>query len=97
MNTKKIYKYELPVQDDVQIHMPEFAKILSVGHQGDPTTLVLWAEVEPENATVPRFFQVRGTGKPLGNLIEVDGRFVGTVNFFGLGVPLVWHVYEVKP
>ncbi len=92
---KTIYKYSLPVRNDCQVSMPEFAKILSVGYQGDPSVLCIWAEIETGNAKVIRYFQVRGTGHPLGDLIEVDGKYIGTVNCMGQG--LVWHVYEVKP
>jgi hypothetical protein len=92
---KTIYKYTLPVRDDCQVSMPEFAKILSVGYQNDPSVLYIWAEIETANAPVIRHFQVRGTGHPLGDLIQADGKYIGTVNCMGQG--LVWHVYEVKP
>lgn len=94
---KAIYEYELPVRSDVQIKMPEFATILGIGMVGDPHTLVIWAEADTKNAIITRFFQLRGTGDRLGHLIEVDGRYVGTVNLFAQGIPKVWHVYEVKP
>ncbi len=94
---KTIFKYAIRPnsEGDAQVTMPEFAKILSVGHQGDPSELCVWAEVEPNNANVSRFFQIRGTGGDLGNLIEIDGKYIGTVNYHP--VPIVWHLYEVKP
>ena len=92
---KKIYKYSLPVREDVEVSLPEFAKILSVGYQNDPSVLYIWAEIETANAPVIRHFQVRGTGHPLGDLIQVNGKYIGTVNCMDQG--LVWHVYEVTP
>lgn len=94
---KTIFKYAIRPnsEGDAQVQMPEFAQILSVGHQGDPSELVVWASVEPANATITRFFQIRGTGAQLGGLIDIDGKYIGTVNYHP--VPLVWHLYEVKP
>ena len=93
---KTIYKYTIPIRDDCQVSMPMGAKLLHVDYQGvHDAELCLWAEVDPAVATVTRFFQVRGTGHRLGELIELDGRYVGTVLIRELG--LVWHVYEVKP
>lgn len=94
---KTIYKYSLPVaRENVQVTMPMGAKLLHLDyHTKEPDVLCIWAEVDPAVATVTRFFQVRGTGHRLGELIELDGRYVGTVLIRELG--LVWHVYEVKP
>lgn len=93
--SKTIYKYTIPVRDACEVSMPEFAKLLHLDYQGDPSNLCVWAEVDPTLATVKRFFYVRGTGHPLGDQIEKDGRYVGTVLVKEMG--LVWHVYEVKP
>lgn len=94
---RTIYKYEIPVGErDVQVQMLRGAKILSIGQQGDPHTIVVWAEVEnDEPAMVSRFFQIYGTGHPFDPLTTIDGEFIGTVN--NHPIPLVWHVYEVKP
>lgn len=93
---KTIYKYTIAFNSEghAQVKMPEFAKILSVGHQGDPSEPLLWAEVDPENATVTRYFQIKGTGHELDEQDGIERHFVGTINFHPTA--LVWHVYEVS-
>ncbi len=91
---KTIYKYTIDFNSEgnAQVKMPEFANILSVGHQGDPSAPLLWAEVVPDNATVTRHFQIKGTGHELD---DTERHYIGTINFHP--VALVWHIYEVKP
>ena len=86
MNT--IWKFEL--DETSTIDMPEGAKILRVGCQGEK--IMLWALVDVTDATrwVQRNFWVYGTGEQI-----LDGRdeaYLGTV-FAG---PYVWHVFERK-
>jgi len=85
MNT--IYKYEIPVGGGA-IQMPNSAKILSVGVQGE--SLMLWAEVDPERSGYQRQVEVFGTGHPIRNEMCVSREFIGTVFMSDL----VWHVYE---
>ena len=85
MNT--IYKYKIPVGGD-SIAMPEGAKILSVGVQGD--SLMLWAEVNPHRKKYPRQVEVFGTGHEIHSNMWVSREFIGTVFMSDL----VWHVYE---
>ncbi len=89
MSYKAIYKYELPIQDEVDIPMPRGAQVLvSAAVQHD--ALCVWAVVdtgidESEN----RRFYIHGTGHPLnGN----EGRHLGTVLLHG--GTLVLHVFE---
>ncbi len=91
--SKTIYKYTIDFNSEghAQVKMPEYATILSVGHQGDPSEPLLWAEVDPMNATVTRYFQIKGTGHDLD---DTERHYIGTVNFHPIG--LVWHIYEVK-
>lgn len=82
----QIFKYELPVEDNVTVSMPKDARIISAQSQRGAVTI--WAEVEPDAPRVNRRFRVVGTGH------RFDGtglRHVGTVQA-GL---FVWHVYEV--
>ena len=78
----KIFRFELPLQDEAIIQMPEEAKILSVeAWKG----ISIWAECFETHQLVPRVFRISGTGHPVP-----DGKFVGTV----ITPPFVWHVYD---
>lgn len=88
---KTIYRYEFEVDDRVTIVMPKGARILSVLPSDRLTYgVALWAIVDTDAETEPRYLLVRGTGHPL---TEWLGRFVGTVSHG----PLVWHVFEPAP
>lgn len=84
-----IYKYELGIDDEQDVALPEFARIISVGTQMG--RLFLWAEVIPANAPHSYKVFIRGTAQPLTGK---EGRFIGTV-FMPSG--LVWHIYDSKP
>jgi hypothetical protein len=95
----KIYKYPLQAAFDGMgaswheidtILMPEGAKILSVGIQGDNHP-VLWALVDPDKPFVPRILYVVGTGHEMGKEF-LTRRFIGTLIFGNGGIIL--HVWE---
>lgn len=99
---KTIWKFPIPVQDDIiEISMPKQAEIVHVAWKAGQ--LCLWAIVETESikgyeSTEIRKFRVRGTGheiKPNVNTgYNTYDTYVGTALVDGL--PLVWHVFEVK-
>ena len=81
-----VYKYELPFGDTADVMMPDGARVLHVGTQGE--VVFMWALVDPEAPEVLRQFYVRGTGHPmgaaeglehLGTFMLMDGIFVGHV------------------
>jgi hypothetical protein len=84
--SKKIWKFDIPIQDVVVLPMPVGAEVLSVGMQG-AGSLCLWAIVQPMAPSQERVFYVCGTGNSLSG---GEGRFIGTVqtDYF------VWHVFE---
>lgn len=87
--TKKVFKYEFPVDDGVVVELPFLSEILSVGTQR-PGHICIWALVGiPANPSKPRRFRVAGTGHPLEGMFT-KANFIGTV-FNG---PFVWHVFE---
>lgn len=95
---KTVWKFDLPVGDETyHIPMPKGAKVLKVGHQGNPGLLQIWCEVVPINDTEPRRFRVYGTG----HLMEDHLEWVDTVpimpeeSHVGTLGPLVWNIYEV--
>ena len=88
----KVFKYELPIDDVVQIEMPIKAIILDVDFQGKG--LYLWAVVDPDAITEKRTFRIAGTGHPLevGAYTLDYFYYIKTVMIDGL----VFHVFEIK-
>lgn len=83
---KTIWKYELPITDAPEVRMPSGARILSCGLGRQNETILVWAEVNPDNPPTPCGFRIVGTGHPMPGV----GEYVGTVQ----DVPFVWHIYE---
>lgn len=82
-----IYRYRLPIQDEVTLLMPCFAQILSVQRQDD--NLCMWAIVDPAERPETRRFEIHGTGNH-GRHFH-NRKFLATVrDTWG-----VWHVFEV--
>ena len=78
-----IWKYEVPIQSEVQIAMQHGAVPLFFGLQGDIPTL--WAKVDPTVHKCKRKFRVVGTGHDIP-----EGVYVGTVQV----PPFVWHLFD---
>ena len=83
---KKIYKYQLRLEDRQKISMPKKAELLHVAEQED--RVWVWALVETDNPIVEREVRVLTTGHPLwgidslkhiGTFMILDGDFVGHV------------------
>lgn len=84
---RTIWKFLIPVADDVTIDMPVCAEVLHVA-AADVSTLAVWASVSTVVSTEPRTFHVRGTGHPLGAV----GPYLGTAQ----AGPFVWHLFDDK-
>jgi hypothetical protein len=85
-----VYKYPLPIDDVVELLLPEGAEPLCVGLQrGVP---MLWARVETDNYVGGRSrrFRVAGTGHP-----NAEGKYIGTL-LVDDGA-LVFHVFDLGP
>jgi len=86
---KTIWKFEIPIQDQFQIQMPEGAEILDVQMQfGHP---VLWALVIAGNPPEYRTFQIKGTGHIITDLSKKD--YIST--FQQYDGQLIWHLFEI--
>ena len=84
-----IWRFTVPVQDVVEMRMPEGAEILSVKDPHGWGGIRLWAAVDPEAPVVSRILYVVGTGHPCDLKPEF---FIGTVE--QNGGALIWHVYD---
>lgn len=84
---RTIWKYEIPLRQDITLEMPQGAKILSVQTQGDQP--VLWAEVVNTKPMETRYFVLVGTGK---HVPTYASKFLGTLQFEG--GTYVFHLYE---
>jgi len=83
-----VYKYELAVDDFVNILMPIGAEVLHVDVQrGQPC---IWARVDPTAKPERRIFRVAVTGDPLDPAI---GPHIGSFQMHD--GELVFHVFEV--
>ena len=88
---KTVYKYVLPVEDEVRISMPAFAEVLSVGVQNN--AVCVWALVDPSVPSLHKTFRITGTGHPIEDPDKWS--FVGTVQLYGES--LVFHVFQLDP
>jgi hypothetical protein len=85
---RRIFKYQLPIEDCTEIDMPKGAKVLCVQVQNEQP--FLWAEVLPESGLMKlRRFYVIGTGHPMPVLAK---RYIGTFQL--VNESFIGHVYE---
>lgn len=86
---KTIYKYDVPVQDNVVLSLPKGARVLKIAPQGPD--LKLWALVDPnEKKYMHVCFSIHGTGHPVDPTNKV---FIDTVFLNIRGHDLVFHVF----
>ena len=84
--TFKVFKYQMPIQDAVELEMPKGAEILRIDVQRE--VLCMWALVQTDAPKVTRRFRIYGTGH------DVDERGVFRGTFFHRNGALVFHVFE---
>jgi hypothetical protein len=83
---KVVYKYPVPLADEVVVEIPVFAKILRVDLQfGEPC---MWALVDTDEKPSKRRFMWCGTGHSADGV----GAYVGTV--LVSGGSFVFHLFE---
>jgi hypothetical protein len=85
---KKIFKYELNIEDDNSLVLPQGYKILDVQMQW--SQLVLWALVDPKENVSMVNIKIYGTGHTVNDNV---GDYIGTFQCNG-GV-VVGHVFEI--
>lgn len=84
----KVFKYDIPLDDEVSVDLPEGAQVLTFQAQREQPCI--WALVDPVARLRPRRFRVAGTGHAILNAREL--RYVGTAQF--RSGSLVFHLFE---
>jgi len=88
---KTIYKYEIPVDDNIRLELPKGAEILSVQEQyGKPC---IWAIVDPEKEVEGRLFELLGTGHNIKASEIINRKYIGTFQLYNGA--LVFHLFEL--
>lgn len=82
-----VWKYELPIGDDIWVQMPIGAQPISLMMQREQ--LCLWARVDPSASVERRLFKLRGTGHQVG---RDCGKHIGSVQM--ADGDLVFHLFE---
>lgn len=86
MAERQVWKFDLHIEDEQVVAMPEGSELLHVGNQtGAIERFTIWARVDPSNPVVNRRILGRGTGHPIG-----DEPHIGTTD----NGPLVWHIFD---
>ncbi len=83
---RTIYKYDVPLTNEVGIEIPGFIQWLHVGVQYD--VAVVWAVVDTDKPMANQRLHVRGTGHPMTG---EEGEHVGSIQLHGGA--LVFHVF----
>lgn len=86
-----VWKFQIPIADDVAIQMPKGAKFLAFQTQNEQPCL--WVLVDPAEEKETRRFHVAGTGHPILDGPKLD--YIGTCQV--RGGALVWHLFELSP
>ena len=86
---RTIWKFELPIEDEVSIDMPEGAEIIHIGNQRG--RLCIWADVLTDVLSCKRNFIIVGTSDEIARKFKYL-KHIGTV-FFENG-DIVFHVFE---
>ena len=84
---KTIHKYRVTATDNQEIKLPKGAKILTVQVQHNES--FMWIEIDPENDTESKYFEVFGTGH---SMPEGKRIYIGTFQLHNGA--LVFHLYE---
>lgn len=92
MSDRRIWKFDLIVDDAVVIGMPKGSILLHAAQQNPANidVIQIWAECDTTATTKPRIIYVRGTGHPMGDAVGMP--YIGTV--VTAGGKLIWHLFD---
>lgn len=85
---KKVFKYQLVLDDYQSIKLPEGAEILYCNQQNEVP--MIWALIDfPWEKLTERHIRISGTGHPIdSNIIKYIGSYLERV--------FVWHIFEIE-
>jgi hypothetical protein len=83
---RRVYKYDLPIEDFVELQLPTTAIILKIDTQNEEPKI--WAWVNPDEPLVTRKFRIAGTGH------DINEPFIRYIETFFIR-NLVFHVFEL--
>ena len=86
----KVYKYEIPIQDEFSLTMDRNAKILKVENQGDKP--YMWALVDPDKEMITRKFLFVGTGQRI-DYCQPQLKHIST--FQVQGGRYIFHIFQI--
>lgn len=84
---RRVFKYTIPVQNEIEVMMPEQALVLSCQVQHNQPQI--WAVVDDESPEIPHHFHMVGTGHPANHL---EGAFIDTFQLNN--GQLVFHLFH---
>jgi len=87
----KIYKYNLPIQGEIQITMPLESEILTV--QVIQEEAFIWVLVNPDSLDTIRTFRIVGIGHEFADAHQC--KYLGTFQL--RGGEFIFHVFEFNP
>jgi len=86
---KRVFKYQVPLQDKFTIDLPKGSQVLSVGVQSK--TAFIWTLIDDEEPIIEsRKFRLSGTGHPITDKCFI---FIGTFQLDGGA--LIFHLFEL--
>lgn len=89
--SRTIWKYELdPRSDVISLDVPNGAELLHVDSQHE--TICVWFELDPNDATEMRHFEIFGTGHLIREDMGINRCHIGTIQLKNGN--LIFHVYE---
>jgi hypothetical protein len=83
---KRIYKYPIPIQDEIIVEMPLGSVILTAQMQHSEP--FIWCLVNSTEVIIKRHLYLYGTGME----VKRGSRYIGT--FQMLAGDLIWHLFE---
>lgn len=85
--TIRMLKYEVALSGVTELAIPDYTQPYLTAMTPSGAAVNLWFEIDSDDTTAARFFQVFGTG----DVLPPDSSWMGSVRdgFY------IWHVYEV--
>ena len=85
-----IYKYEIPLTDEIiEIEIPDNYALCDVGQQDGK--IFMWCVVDVHANLVKRYFKIVGTGHKIQRIDSLS--FLRTIQ---MPNGLVWHLFELR-